>query len=48
MIFFRDNYNMLLTLQLKPFSPYTPNHFMHEEASIQLQGFWQKKKDDIK
>ena len=31
---------MLLTLQLEPFSPYTPKHFVHGEVPIQLQGLW--------
>ena len=32
---------MLLTLQLEPFSLWTPKHFVHGEVSIQLQGLWQ-------
>ena len=38
--FFRDNYNMLLTPQLKLFPPYAPKHFVHREVPIQLQGLW--------
>ena len=37
----RDNYNMLLTLQLEPFPPKTPKHFVHGEVPIQLQGLWE-------
>ena len=36
----RDNYNMLLTLQLA-LSLLDPKHFVHGEVSIKLQGLWQ-------
>ena len=35
--FLKNNYNMLLTLQLESFLPYTPKHFVHGKVSIQLQ-----------
>ena len=39
MIFFKkkDNYNMLLTLQLELFSPQTFKHFVHGKVLIHLQ-----------
>ena len=39
-IFLRNNYNMLLIPQLEPISSQILKHFVHENASIQLQCLW--------
>ena len=38
--FLRNNYNILLTPQFKPFPPLDPKHSLHGKMPIQLQGFW--------